>query len=290
MAVGAFDAHMGAVGGCITDRTLVKIMGTSTCDMLVAPSRSVGKKMIPGICGQVDGSVIPGMVGLEAGQSAFGDVYAWFKDVLSWPVEDAASAKRQERRRGKALRDDLDEHLLDRLAEAAEKIDPAESTVAALDWLNGRRTPFADQTLKGAIVGLTLGTTAPRIFRALVEATAFGSLRDRRAVPQGRCPREGRDRAGRDRPQEPLRHAGDRGRPGHAHPRRGLRPGLRAGRRHARRGGRRVYPTVADAQKKMGSGFDKTFTPNKARTALYRKLYERYTELGRSLEPLLRKL
>src|SRR5208337_118559 len=129
-----------------------------------------------GICGQVDGSVIPGMVGLEAGQSAFGDVYAWFKDLLAWPLRQAAAGARGAKAASLAQsRQDIEDGILDRLAAEAAKIDPGESTVAALDWLNGRRTPFADQTLKGAVVGLTLGTTAPKIFRALVEATAFGS-------------------------------------------------------------------------------------------------------------------
>jgi L-ribulokinase len=291
VAVGAFDSHMGAVGGCIDDRTMVKIMGTSTCDMLVAPSRSVGKKMIPGICGQVDGSIIPGMVGLEAGQSAFGDVYAWFRNLLSWPVMDAAtSARGKAGAAAKALQDELKEHLLDRLAVEAAKIDPTDSSVAALDWLNGRRTPFADQALKGAIVGLALGTTAPGVFRALVEATAFGSfaiieqfrkegIPVKAVIAKGGIARKSPFvmQVTADVLGMPIRVvASDQA------------TALGAAMLAAVAGG--VYRNVAEAQKKMGSGFDKTFTPDKARSAQYRKLYQRYAELGRSLEPLLRTL
>ncbi|MCK5570659.1 MAG: ribulokinase, partial [Spirochaetes bacterium] len=88
VAVGAFDAHMGAVGTEIKERTFVMILGTSACDMAIASRNVVGNKLIDGICGQVDGSIIPGMIGLEAGQSSFGDVYAWFRDILSWPVQN----------------------------------------------------------------------------------------------------------------------------------------------------------------------------------------------------------
>ncbi len=291
VAVGAFDAHMGAVGGGITDRTLVKIMGTSTCDVLVAPRRAVGSKCIAGICGQVDGSVIPGMVGLEAGQSAFGDVYAWFKDILSWPLHDAAGGRGPARAAALAqARKEIEESILDRLADEAAKVDPGESTVAALDWLNGRRTPFADQTLKGAIVGLTLGTTAPKIFRALVEATAFGS---RAIVEQFR--KEGvpinaviaQGGIARKSPFVMQVTADILGMP--------IRVvtsdqacALGAGMLAAVAAG--VHPTVAAAQKKMGSGFDKIFKPDRKRAAVYEKLYGTYTSLGGSLTGLLRAL
>jgi L-ribulokinase len=291
VAVGAFDAHMGAVGGGITDRTLVKIMGTSTCDVLVAPRRAVGAKCVAGICGQVDGSVIPGMVGLEAGQSAFGDVYAWFKDLLSWPLEDAAAgAKGASKAAAAKLREEIEDKLLDRLAAEAEKVDPSESTVAALDWLNGRRTPFADQTLKGAIVGLTLGTTAPKVFRALVEATAFGSRAiveqfRKEGVPINAVIAEGG--IARKSPfvmqvtadilGMPIKVAAS-----------DQAVALGAGMLAAVAGG--VYGSVSDAQKRMGSGFDKVFKPDRAAAGRYSAMYKRYTELAKSLEPILRTL
>jgi L-ribulokinase len=284
VAVGAFDAHMGAVGGCITDGAMVKIMGTSTCDVLVAPTKVVGSKCIAGICGQVDGSVIPGMVGLEAGQSAFGDVYAWFKDLLMWPLTAAAPKS------AKTLRGQVDDKLLEVLSEEAAKVDPSDSSVAALDWLNGRRTPYADQALKGALVGLALGTTAPKIFRALVEATAFGSraiveqfrkegVPVKAVIAQGGIARKSPFvmQVTADVLGMPIRVvASDQA------------CALGAGMLAAVAAG--VYPTLAAAQKKMGSGFDKTFTPDRKRATLYKKLYERYVGLGRSLEPLLRTL
>ena len=176
VGVGAFDAHLGAVGGEIKPWYMSKVMGTSTCDMVIVPGEEFGDKLVPGICGQVDGSIIPGMTGLEAGQSAFGDVYAWFRDLLLWPVVnmagdyDCLSADEKVRLAG-----EMEKDLIDRLSEAAAPLDPESSGLMAVDWLNGRRTPDANQLLTGAITGLTLGTGAPAIFRALVEATAFGA-------------------------------------------------------------------------------------------------------------------
>ena len=176
VAVGAFDAHMGAVGGGIGRNRLLKVMGTSTCDIVVSPPANEPEKLVSGICGQVDGSVISGMIGYEAGQSAFGDVYAWFKTLLSWPLETILptlagipdEVKRQ-------VTDGIAEKLIPALEQGATALNVEETVPVALDWLNGRRTPDANQRLTGAITGLRLGTDAPRIFRSLVEATAFGS-------------------------------------------------------------------------------------------------------------------
>ena len=172
----AFDAHLGAVGGEIKPYHLVKVMGTSTCDMIVAPMEEVGDKLVAGICGQVDGSIVPGMLGLEAGQSAFGDIYAWFSKLLLWPVTEIISGMTwldaQTRNR---ITEETAEKIIAELSRQAETIPEEETALVALDWMNGRRTPDANQELKGAITGLSLGSDAPRIFKALVEATAFGS-------------------------------------------------------------------------------------------------------------------
>ncbi|MEQ8849723.1 ribulokinase [Botrimarina sp.] len=157
VAVGAFDAHMGAVGAGAGDGTLVKIMGTSTCDCLPAPmDRELPD--IPGLCGVVPGSILPGMYGLEAGQSAVGDIFNWFVKHLA-PAQYGQGA---EAHAG--------------LSEAAAEIAPGASGLVALDWNNGNRTVLVDPLLSGLLVGQTLHTTAPEVYRALVEATAFGAL------------------------------------------------------------------------------------------------------------------
>lgn len=156
VAVGAFDAHMGAVGSGIKPGVLVKIMGTSTCDCMIAPE---GAKVadIPGVCGIVPGSVVPGRIGIEAGQSAVGDIFNWFVDHLN-PEEFGG------------------ENAHAKLTESAAKLKPGESGLLALDWNNGNRTILVDPLLSGLLIGQTLHTSAPEVFRALVEATAYGAL------------------------------------------------------------------------------------------------------------------
>ncbi|KGO94410.1 ribulokinase [Flavobacterium subsaxonicum] len=176
IAVGTFDAHSGAVGAKVDENVLVRIMGTSTCDIMISPSEIIGTNTVKGICGQVDGSVIPGLIGLEAGQSAFGDVLAWFKDILSWPIDNLVmkSAILTDDQKQK-LQVEIDNNFIRTLTAQAENIPLSEAIPVALDWVNGRRTPDANQELKSAMTGLSLGTKAPHIFKALVNAICFGS-------------------------------------------------------------------------------------------------------------------
>jgi L-ribulokinase len=157
VAAGAFDAHMGAVGAGVKPGTLVKIIGTSTCDITVW---SEDKELadVPGLCGIVPGSVISGMYGLEAGQSAVGDIFNWYVKHLAKGEGGAAG----------------DAHVA--LTKAAEKLQAGESGLMALDWNNGNRTVLVDPRLTGLLVGQTLHTTSAEIYRALIEATAFGAL------------------------------------------------------------------------------------------------------------------
>lgn len=165
VSVGIIDAHAGAIGAGIKANTMVKIIGTSTCDIVVTSKEDIDDNLIPGISGQVDGSVMPGLIGLEAGQSAFGDVYAWLSDILSWSLDLLPENEKET----------VIRKILPKLTEEAEKLPIAENDLIASDWLNGRRTPFADQTLKGGVAGLTLGISPAQLFKSFVEATAFGS-------------------------------------------------------------------------------------------------------------------
>jgi L-ribulokinase len=285
VGVGAFDAHMGAVGGEITPYVMTKIMGTSTCDMIVAPMSDMGEKLVRGICGQVDGSIIPGMLGMEAGQSAFGDIYAWFKDLLLWPLENVASLNiRTEGKAAATLVAETADALIDGLSKAAEKVPIDLSGVLAIDWMNGRRTPDANQFLKGAITGLNLGSDAPRIFRALVEATAFGAkkIADRFLAEGVRI--DGVIALGGVAKKSPfiMQIVSDVMNVPIRVPRSEQTCALGAAMFAATVAG--IYPTVDAAKKAMGSGFEREYRPVAENAAKYAALYSRYSRLADFIE------
>jgi len=287
IGVGAFDAHMGAVGGQIEPYHLSKVMGTSTCDMLVAPNADLKGKLIKGICGQVDGSVIPGMLGLEAGQSAFGDTYAWFKNLLSWPLNDLLTQSSViDSKTAEALKSEIASKIIPELSRQAGLLPLDENAELSVDWLNGRRTPDANQLLKSAISGLSLGSDAPRIFRALAESTCFGakSIVDRfksEGVPvKGLIGIGGVAKKSpyimqmmADVLQMPIRiHQFEH------------TCALGAAMFAATAAG--IYPSVEEAMAAMGGGFDTEYHPDKQNAGLYAKRYQQYAALGKFVEDI----
>ncbi|TWP28792.1 ribulokinase [Apibacter muscae] len=175
VAAGNIDAHAGGIGAGVKNKAIVQIIGTSTCDIIVGP-KSNGDRLIPGISGQADDSIIPGMIGYEAGQSVYGDYYAWFKKVLMWPLREifAKTSLVDEETKQKVI-DEVYAKMIPTLAEQAKLIPTKDSHIIATDWINGRRTPNVDYTQKGTITGLALSSSTPLIYKAIVEATAYGS-------------------------------------------------------------------------------------------------------------------
>ena len=281
VGVGAFDAHMGAVGGQIEPYHLSKVMGTSTCDMLVAPNADKKGKLVKGICGQVDGSVVPGMMGLEAGQSAFGDTYAWFRDLLGWPIQNLLGQSKLIDAKGiDKLKVEMFDNIIPELTKQASALPLQESDEVSIDWLNGRRTPDANQELKAAISELDLASNAPAIFKSLVEATCFGAkaIVDRfehEGVPvKGLIGLGGVARKSpyimqvmADVMNMPIRiHKSDQTCAAGA----AMFAATAAG----------LYPKVEEAMAAMGQGFDVEFKPNPSAAPIYKKRYEKYKNLG----------
>lgn len=174
----SFDAHAGAVGVGIAPNVLVKVVGTSTVDMLIEQPAHLQGKDLRTICGQAENSIMPGFVGIEAGQAAFGDVYAWLKELLLWPVKQLLpSSNLLTEAQKKALAEEFSAHLIPEITRQCEALPDTELDLTALDWFNGRRYPVVNEHVKSAIAGLQLGTTVPQLYKALVLGTAFGARR-----------------------------------------------------------------------------------------------------------------
>jgi L-ribulokinase len=255
---------------------------------MIAPKSNGPQKLVRGICGQVDGSVVKGMIGYEAGQSAFGDVFAWLRKLLAWPLRAglsgiAAGAD------ASAAAAALEDKLLPALEAEAAKIDPAESGLVALDWLNGRRTPDADQALTGAIAGISLGADAPAVYRALVESAAFGS---RAIVERLRAEGVKVERVaaiGGVARKSPLvmQICSDV---------MGMDISVSANDQSVALGGAMfaataaaLYPDVLSAQAAMRAPVESVYKPDPARRAVYDTIYRKYQALGAFAEKEMRK-
>jgi L-ribulokinase len=280
VTVGILDAHAGAIGAQIEPYTLCKIIGTSTCDIMVVPKEDMADKLVVGICGQVDGSVIPGMIGLEAGQSAFGDIYAWFQDLLSWPLEDLLSSDEKENELIHKIRKKITDNFFKQLEEKAEAITLDETTELAIDWFNGRRSPVANQNLKGSLHNLTLGSTAPSIYRALAESTCFGAKKINECfIEQGIPIRQVIVLGGVSQKSRlimqmladilncsiKIHHSQQTCASGAA-----MLATVAAG----------IHSDLGIAMKKMGAGFSLEYHPNADKVEIYEKRYRNYLKLG----------
>lgn len=284
VGIGAFDCHMGAVGGQIEPYYLSKVMGTSTCDMMVIPSEDVKGKFVRGICGQVDGSIIPGMIGLEAGQSAFGDAYAWYKGLLTWPLNFITESSGISLGEAVKLKNEIGDSIIGLLSDEAEKLRVQVDDELFVDWLNGRRTPDANQSLKGSINGLSLGTDAPRIFKSLVEATCFGAkaivdrFDDEGIRVKGLI---GLGGVARKSPYIMQVMSNVMNKSIRIH-RSNQTCALGAAMFAATAAG--IYKKVEDAMSAMGQGFDLEFKPDVRMAEVYRRRYKEYQRLGSAIE------
>jgi L-ribulokinase len=285
VGIGAFDAHMGAVGGQIEPYYLSKVMGTSTCDMLIAPVDEVKEVLVNGICGQVAGSVIPGMIGMEAGQSAFGDTYAWFKDLLSWPllnliphssVIDSDTADK--------LIEETRDKIITSLSVEAQKLPLNVNDELSVDWLNGRRTPDANQLLKAAVTGLSLATDAPRFFKALVEGTCFGAKAIVDRFNEQGVPVKGLIGIGgvaRKSPYIMQTMADVMNMPIKIHK---SEQTCATGAAMFAATAAGIYEKVEDAMNAMGRGFDQEYFPDKEKAEIYARRYAKYQQSGKFIE------
>lgn len=275
IGVGAFDCHMGAVGAEIKPYDFVRVMGTSTCDMLIAPNEEIGHLLIKGICGQVDGSIVPGMLGMEAGQSAYGDYYAWFQKLISDPVSDIL---------GESAANEISEKLIPYLANKASQLPVTSNDPIATDWINGRRTPDANHSLKAGFMGLNLGTNEVKLFKMIVEATAFGSkaIVDRfiiEGVPIKQVIAIGGVAKKSPFVMQTLSNV--------------LNMPIKVvssdqacalGAAMNAAVAAKVFASVPEAQAAMGSGFDATYFPEKDKVEVYKKLYSKYLSFGEFIE------
>lgn len=282
VCVGAYDSHIGAVGGLVDVGVLVKSIGTSTCDVTIGniPKEGETEKAVKGICGQVDGSVLDGYIGYEAGQSAYGDYYSWFRNLLTWTYKNISKNTKEEN-------EIFEKKILAELEKEASKIITTEDSPVATDWINGRRTPFANQNLKATIFGMYLGIDAPMFIKMLLESTAYGAkaiiecfedggIEIKKVMAIGGVARKsklGMQILADVTNREIYVTKDDQA------------PAIGAAVFAAKAYG--LYENVFEAQKAISAGIERVHKPIKENVKIYEKLYKKYKEIGNFTENLI---
>lgn len=282
VCVGAYDSHIGAVGGLVDVGVLVKSIGTSTCDVTIGniPKEGETEKAVKGICGQVDGSVLDGYIGYEAGQSAYGDYYSWFRNLLTWTYKNMSKNTEEEN-------EIFEKKILAELEKEASKIITTEDSPVATDWINGRRTPFANQNLKATIFGMYLGIDAPMFMKMLLESTAYGAkaiiecfedggIEIKKIMAIGGVARKsklGMQILADVTNREIYVTKDDQA------------PAIGAAVFAAKAYG--LYENVFEAQKSISAGIERVHKPIKENVKIYEKLYKKYKEIENFTENII---
>lgn len=282
VCVGAYDSHIGAVGGLVDVGVLVKSIGTSTCDVTIGnlPKKGETEKAVKGICGQVDSSVLDGYIGYEAGQSAYGDYYSWFRNLLTWTYKNISKNTKEEN-------EIFEKKILAELEKEASKIITTEDSPVATDWINGRRTPFANQNLKATIFGMYLGIDAPMFMKMLLESTAYGAkaiiecfedggIEIKKVMAIGGVARKsklGMQILADVTNREIYVTKDDQA------------PAIGAAVFAAKTYG--LYENVFEAQKSISAGIERVHKPIKENVKIYEKLYKKYKEIGNFTENII---
>ena len=281
----SLDAHAGAVVAGVRPNVLVKVIGTSTVDMLVSKREYLRGRDLHDSCGQAEDSILPGYVGIETSQAAFGDLCSWLRSILMWPSEHMLTEKLLEKEQGQEIIKKMYDNILDRISEEAMNLEDDED-LTVIDWFNGRRYPIINETVKGGMYGLTLGTDVPHLFRSILLSAVFGSRRIIDSLVSRGVEIDEIITVGGIPQKSPLvmQMLADVIK----------RPIKVSNLTQACAQGAAMYAAVAcggyenleEAQSHMDAGFMKTYTPNQKQFTKYDRLYQQYLKVGRHFEEI----